>query len=339
MQSRLKVSVVATVLNEEQSIGVLIESLLGQTRPPDEIVLVDGGSRDATVAVIERYIAAGASLRLLIVPGANISVGRNRGIAAAKHDLIAVTDAGVRLELTWLERLIAPFVSSDGATVDVVSGFFRAAPTNTFELALGATTLPLVDEIDPRKFLPSSRSVAFRRGVWERVGGYPEWLDYGEDLVFDLALRAAGARFTFAPEAIAHFRPRPDLRAFFFQYYRYARGDGKADLWRRRHAIRYTSYTVGALALLLGIWYKGAWLALLAASLAYLYQPYRRLWLLGRKWPCRNVLCAGLLVPVIRAVGDVAKMIGYPVGIWWRLNRGLASGDRAARSGDRYRQL
>ena len=49
------------------------------------------------------------------------------------------------------------------------------------------------------------------------------------------------------PTAIAHFRPRSSLRAFFKQYYRYSRGDGKADLWRKRHAIRYGAYAVGGL--------------------------------------------------------------------------------------------
>ena len=78
------------------------------------------------------------------------------------------------------------------------------------------------------------------------MGGYPEWLDYCEDLVFDLALQQSGARFAFAPRAIAWFRPRGSLAAFFRQYYRYARGDGKADLWRARHAIRYAVY-LGAL--------------------------------------------------------------------------------------------
>ena len=53
----------------------------------------------------------------------------------------------------------------------------------------------------------------------------------------------AGRAFVWAPSAlVAHFRPAHNLRQFFAQYYRYARGDGKADLWRRRHAIRYGTY-------------------------------------------------------------------------------------------------
>ena len=86
-----------------------------------------------------------------------------------------------------------------GAAPDVVSGFFLADAATLFETAMGATVLPDLADVDPATFLPSSRSVAFTRQAWQRVGGYPEWLDYCEDLVFDLRLRAAGCRFAFAP--------------------------------------------------------------------------------------------------------------------------------------------
>ena len=128
--------------------------------------------------------------------------------------------------------------------LNVVSGFFQADPVTKFEVALGAATLPLRHEIDPATFLPSSRSIAFRKSAADAVGGYPEWLDYCEDLVFDLRLKASCGEFDFEPEALAYFRPRRSLAAFYQQYFRYARGDGKANLWRRRHLIRYLTYLV-----------------------------------------------------------------------------------------------
>jgi hypothetical protein len=84
--------------------------------------------------------------------------------------------------------------------------------------------------------------VAFRKEAWAGAGGYPEWLDYCEDLVFDFCLLADAGQAVFAPAALVYFRPRPNLAAFGRQYYRYARGDGKADLWAGRHAIRYATY-------------------------------------------------------------------------------------------------
>lgn len=313
-----RIAVVTTVLNEGAAIERLLDSLLAQTRPPDEVVIVDGGSRDDTVARAQVY-ADRLPLRLLVLPGANISQGRNHAIAAARSDLIAVTDAGVRLAPCWLEALTDPLLADP--SVQTVAGFFLPDPHTLFETAMGATVLPALADIRPDRFLPSSRSVAFRRAAWQAVGGYPEWLDYCEDLIFDLLLVERYGPFAWAPDAIAYFRPRSSLRAFFTQYYRYARGDGKADLWRRRHLVRYMTYLVAMPALLLAgalhtpLW----WGLLLLGGAAYCRRPWQRLWEQGRELPWSGWLKAAALVPVIRVVGDVAKMVGYPVGWAWRL--------------------
>lgn len=304
-----------TVLNEAGSLPGVLATLAGQTRPPDELVVVDGGSRDGTVELLRSH-AGPAPVRVIERPGANISQGRNAAIAAATGDIIAVTDAGVRLERGWLEAITAPFAADPPA--QAVAGFFRSDPANLFEAVLGAATLPVERDVDPASFLPSSRSVAFRKSVWERSGGYPEWLDYCEDLLFDFAVLRLGVRFAWAPQAVAHFRPRPTLGAFYRQYYRYARGDGKANLWLKRHLIRYTVYLGGAIAVVAAVAVPALWAPLLLAGLAYLATPVRRLrpWMRGR--PALQWLPALGLVPVIRLTGDMAKMAGYPVGVWWR---------------------
>jgi glycosyltransferase involved in cell wall biosynthesis len=318
------ISLILTVLNEGESIRPLLDSIAAQTRPPDEIVIVDGGSRDATVEVLRSY-AARLPLRVIEQPGANISQGRNHAIAAAQGDVIAVTDAGVVLAPGWLAALLEPLERDPG--ISVAAGFFKADARTPFELALGAATLPLADEISGASFLPSSRSIAFRRGAWALVGGYPEWLDYCEDLIFDLRMKAFGLQFAFVPDAIAYFRPRPTLRAFLTQYYRYARGDGKADLWRARHLVRYLTYGVGLplLLVLLGRrgWRIAAAFALVGGGLAYLRRPLWRLPVLLAESDhilpdSGGYLRALALIPLVRALGDVAKMLGYPAGLLWR---------------------
>jgi hypothetical protein len=165
--------------------------------------------------------------------------------------------------------------------------------------------------------------VAFRRSVWEAVGGYPEWLDFSEDVIFDLAVRRQFGPFRFEPEALVNFRPRGSLRALARQYYQYARGDGKANLFPRLHAIRYFTYLVLAPLLVYAALAVSPWLWLVGAlaGLAYLRLPLRRLWPRLAGLPPLGRLQALLYVPLIRLVGDVAKMLGYPVGVAWRLRR------------------
>lgn len=329
----MQVSVICTVLNEEQNVGRLLESLVRQTRQADEVVICDGGSTDRTVETIRRFCATGKlpNLKLLVERGVNISQGRNRAIAAARGPIIASTDVGVRLSSRWLEKLIEPWETSTGQSKGLppiaVAGFFLPDVDSRFGAAMSATVLPLRDDVDPERFLPSSRSVAFCKEAWVRAGGYPEWLDYCEDLLFDFAVNAQRPKqptaFVWAPEAVAFFRPRGSLRDFWRQYYRYARGDGKADLWRKRHAARYVTYLL-LLPALLGHAIFGqvrpwlGWLGLFVGIGVYCYRPWQRLQTLGKNLGRVDKLWAASLVPVIRAVGDVAKMVGYPVGLVWR---------------------
>ncbi len=317
------ISLIATVLNEGDNIRQLFDSILRQTRPPDEIVIVDGGSRDDTVAIMRTY-ADRLPLRLLVEEGCNISQGRNRAIAAAAGDIIAVTDAGLRLNDDWLAKITAPLLAD--ADIDVVGGFFQADPRGPFEIALGAATLPLAREIDAASFLPSSRSVAFRKSAAMAIGYYPEWLDFCEDLVFDLRLRRRGMRFVFVPEALAHFRPRRTPAQFFRQYFLYARGDGKANLWPKRHFIRYASYLLLAPAILFAglLAHPAAWILYVVAGAVYLAGPYRRLPAVMRRARASSAavwLYCIVAMPLIFLLGDVAKMLGYPLGWRWRLRR------------------
>jgi glycosyltransferase involved in cell wall biosynthesis len=316
------VSVVITVLDEVDSLPVLLDSLATQTRPPDEVGICDGGSTDGTFQLIQAETRL--PIRAVQKPGTTISQGRNAVIETATGEVIAVTDAGVRLSPQWLERIVAPF---ENPATHVVAGFFCPDPQTVFETAMGATVLPELEETSPDHFLPSSRSVAFRKSAWTAVGGYPEWLDYCEDLVFDFRLRERFGPFAFAPEAIVHFRPRSSLQAFFVQYYRYARGDGKADLWRMRHAIRYLTYLVAAplIAVAGAVRSPWWWTLYLIAIPGMFWTGWRRL---ARMWDDLSFtqkVRAMLWVPVIRVTGDVAKMIGYPAGVWWRWRHDLGA--------------
>ncbi len=325
----MKVTLIVTVLNEARSLPALLDSIAVQTRLPDEVIVCDGGSTDSTIELL--HAERRFPVRVIERPGSNISQGRNAAIAEASGDVIASTDAGVRLDPQWLEKLVAPLtparlmgqptlVSPATPARAVCAGFFLPDVHTPFEVAMGATVLPQLEDVKPEKFLPSSRSVAFTKAAWQAVGGYPEWLDYCEDLIFDFALLEKYRPFAFAPEAIAHFKPRGSLKAFFKQYYLYARGDGKANLWLKRHLIRYGTYLIGipAIALLSAI---NPWFLLLyvLGAILYLKRPYQRLIPALRGLSRSGQLRAIGWAPVIRVTGDIAKMAGYPAGCVWRI--------------------
>ena len=316
LRPSVPMSLVITVLNEATSISTFLDSIDALTVAPMEVVVVDGGSHDGTAELVRNRSDRAPAVKLIVAPGANISRGRNLAIANATHDFVAVTDAGTALEPDWLEKLY------DGTRrgADVVSGFFRPGDGTWFEKVLGTLILPDIREVEAESFLPSSRSVALRKDAWRDVGGYPEWLDYCEDLVFDLRLKRGGYRFEFVPEAMVAWNARPSLIAFAKQYYRYARGDGKAGLWRKRHVARYVAYSLGVVSLI-GVVVFPWGVALTAAGFfAYLVKSYQRAFR-GRRFLGRLVLPALLLTPLIVVVGDVAKMAGYPAGLRWKWNQ------------------
>jgi glycosyltransferase involved in cell wall biosynthesis len=310
---RSAVSLVVTVKNERRSVERFLASVLSQSRMPDEIVIVDGGSHDGTVELL-RVCEGRQEGRLLVVeaPGTNIAAGRNVGIERARGSLVAITDAGTELDRRWLEQLVAPLERNKGIAVS--SGFFRPGGRTWFERTLSTIVTPQREDVNSAAFLPSSRSVALRKDWWQRVGGYPEWLQHCEDLVFDIALRDAGAEFRFAPDAVVSWTARSSLVAFFRQYFLYARGDGHALLWPRRHAARYSAYAVG-LGLALAARRRPLVLVPLLGGIGFHLKPYATRLLRRPPHTGRGGNAMALVaLPAIVVTGDVAKMIGYPVG-------------------------
>jgi glycosyltransferase involved in cell wall biosynthesis len=301
----LKVSVIATVKDAAPLIAEFLASLRGQTRPPDEVVIVDGGSTDGTWDRLTREPAVTA----LSEPGSNIARGRNRAVSAATHDVIAVTDADCILDPEWLERLLAPI--AEGAPV--VAGFYRPIPGSMFE-TWAVSHIPDAAELGPR-WLPSSRSLAFRRDAFETAGGYPEWLPIGEDMYLNQRWVEAGVPIHRATDAVVYWRPRRGPVATWRQYERYAEGDAAAGMYPERHALRFATYGV----LTAGLASRKPWLLALlgAAGVAYAWRPIRRT--LRRTPPGPAQAAAVVGVPLTLAFIDLAKMWGHARGLFRRL--------------------
>jgi GT2 family glycosyltransferase len=298
----VKVSLVATVKDVGPALDEFLASLARQTRQPDEVVIVDGGSADGT----DEALRAVSEVTTLSEPGANIARGRNVAARAATHDVLAVTDPDCVLAPDWLERLLEPI--ERGA--DVAAGAYRPIASSTFEWST-ASWIPEPDELRPG-WMPSSRSLAIRRAAFEAAGGYPEWLDVGEDMYLNHRLVESGARVELAPEAVVFWRMRPDLQALWTQYVRYAEGDAIAGMYARRHAARFAAYGVAAAALVTGR--RSLMLGVIGGTAVHAWAPIRRTW---RRLPQGSPerLRSVAMVPALMAFVDVAKMWGYLRGL------------------------
>jgi glycosyltransferase involved in cell wall biosynthesis len=304
----MKVSLIATVLNAEEHVGGFLASIVAQTRRPDEVVVVDGGSTDGTVDRLRDV----EGITVIVEPGANIARGRNLAIAIASHEAIAVADADCAYGPGWLAALLEPLE----AGADVAMGWTEPVVDSLLDACVSSLGFPLSTvEVDAASFMPSARSVAFRREAIEAIGGYPEWLAIGEDMWVNHRWRERAFDMRLAPDAVAGWHPRGSLGAIWTQYVRYARGDGRAGMYPERHALRFAVYG-GLLAALAS---RRTWPKLIAVggAIAYARTPVVRA--RARVATSRDRAIATIAVPALLAFTDVAKMCGYALGLADRL--------------------
>lgn len=309
----MKVSIVVPARDEEASIRELLDSLLAQTRPPDEIVIADGGSTDATPQIIEEYITRGAPVRLIRAGVALPGRGRNLGAAQASNEWLAFTDAGISLDHNWLEALVKKAEADD--SVDVVYGSWDPVTNTFFKQCAAIAYVPpptLHNGIITRP--RSIASTLLRREAWQKVKGFPEDLRSAEDLIFMDRVENAGYRIVFEPRAVVHWDLRPTLWSTFKRFVVYSRNNIRAGLFRQWQStifVRYGALVVLALAALMieprWIWFViGAWLLMLAARAAV---SIRRNRLCYPGSFLQNV-ARGAIVMLLLAVLDAAAIIG-----------------------------
>lgn len=311
----MEVSVVITVLNEEASIGSLLESLLSQTKLPQEIVLVDGGSHDGTRGIIKNYIEKNDIIHLFEDHG-SIAHGRNVAVKKSRCEIIAQIDGGCVAHKTWLERITEPFKDSD---VGLVAGFYRMVGNSSFQHAIAPYHGVPVEWFDPRVFMPSGRSMAFRRKVWEEIGGYSEYLERaGEDTLFNYQILKKGIKIKRVQSAVVDWQLPETFGQSLRKLYSYAKGDAQAAIWWhpaqkiRTHSIKIISillrYIVFALLFITSMFLPFFGTLFITSVVLYLF------WSI---WKLREVVVdpiAKLWIPVIQVSSDVTVLAGFVSG-------------------------
>jgi glycosyltransferase involved in cell wall biosynthesis len=307
----VKYSVCITTYNEERSIGNLLDSLLSQSKMPGEIVIVDAGSKDQTVSVIRHHQKKDSRIKFLIASGASRAKGRNMSVELAQNEIIAMTDAGCVAGKKWLERISEPF-KNEG--VELVAGFYNmvgdSALQKAFRVFLG--TLP---QDFSASFLPSTRSIAFRKSAFESIGGFRETLsDTAEDTVFNYNATSLGLKFTRVKNARVEWEMPKSLWEGIEKMYRYALGDARSGIWYHpvkgimshniKAVFKLARYILGLFLIILSVMTPSFVLFLIGITFCYCVWAFRKVFIVTKS------LKSGLWGIVLQFASDFAVILG-----------------------------
>jgi len=227
-----KVSVVVCAHDAADTIDDCLASLAALSYPRFEVIIVNDGSGDATGSIARRHAGLRPDVHVIDVPKGGLSAARNAGLTAATGEIVAYTDADVRVDADWLSYLIQPMLTSDVAG----AGGPNVVPHDDPWVAQcvarapgGPTHVMLDDRI--AEHVPGC-NMAFRRDALLSIDGFnPVYLRAGDDVDICWRLQAKGQRIAFAPSALVWHHRRASVKA----YWRQQVGYGEAETWLDAH--------------------------------------------------------------------------------------------------------
>ena len=255
-------SLVSTVYNEKNRLADTITDLENQSIKPSECIIVDAGSTDGTYESLQQWAASSAFPVIVLQKlRCNVAQGRNLAISLTKNDIIVSTDFGCRFHTDWLKSLINVLVNNK---VDVVGGAFSVILDKHPSTVCKADFI-LSNEYKisfDKYFSASSRSIVYYKKVWEKLGGYCEWLTLAaDDTIFWRMILNSNISYSFAQEPYVYWGRHKTYMAFGKEAYRYGLGDGEAKINYRNflsHSLETSLRYLFFVFLLLSLFYLSA---------------------------------------------------------------------------------
>ena len=226
LRTRPLISVIVPALNEERYIGAVIGDMLAQESVDAdvEVLVVDGGSTDATRAIVEAYAARG-NVRLIDNPKRYQVHGFNLGIKAARGSIVCIIHAHARYSKNYLAACMDARARTGAANVGGVINHRGEGPMG--EAIALAMSSPLGVGDSKYRHTKSERwcnnvmGTFIDRALFDEVGYYNETHVANEDCEFNYRLRAAGYRILVSPSIQVTYFVRSSLVGLAKQYLRY----------------------------------------------------------------------------------------------------------------------
>ena len=252
------VSIVIAAYNEGKVIHATLQSLLKTDYQGElDVVVVDDGSRDDTAIEVEKVAATDGRVRLIRQQNHGKARALQRGIAAARNELIVFIDADTHCQRQTLPRLLAPFIDPD---IGGVSGHAKVGNLRSFIARCQSLEYIVGFNLDRRAYtrwncitvLPGAIS-AIRKQAIDRAGGLS--LDtLAEDTDLTLSLHKQQLRSVYVPGAVAWTEAPETVRTLSRQRFRWAYGTLQC-LWKHRDMVFNWKYRALGWFSLPSIWF------------------------------------------------------------------------------------
>lgn len=219
------ISILCPTYNEIDYIEALVEKL--QQMPPQEkeLIFVDGRSSDGTTGFLREAEGKYQNLRLIDNPERYVPFALNRGIAAAKGEVVIRIDAHTDYADDYFTKILETF---DEVEADIVGGPTRTASKSRLQAAVGyAVSSPVgignsrVHQANYRGYSDSVTFGAWRKDMFTDTGLFDEELMRNQDDEFHYRARSLGKKIYQNPDIKLNYYPRDSLKGLFRQYFQY----------------------------------------------------------------------------------------------------------------------
>jgi len=218
----MKISVVLTTKNEENNIGKLLESLIGQEEPY-EVLVVDSDSNDKTQDIVKKYSKKNKNIKLIVHPGTRAE-SMNYGIKKATGDAVAFIGGDDVADINWIRE-----VRNGLKKADIVAG--KLVPTKE-ERVKNIVNVKLFHKGVNISYPGTNTS--YKKKILDKLGGFDPWFSSAEDLEINLRAVDAGYKIKENEKAIVNYRPKGTPIFFLKQSFWYGYGRKLIGLKHRR---------------------------------------------------------------------------------------------------------
>lgn len=258
------ISIILPVFNEEKFIKKAIDSILFQNISEEkyEILIADGMSTDGTREIIKSYQNNNKNIFLLNNPKRIVSTGFNIALTQSRGDIIIRLDGHAEFAPNYFEKCIKTLynreVSCSGGIIiykssGIIGNSIRIAQSSNF--GVGGVTFR--NKKSKAKFVQTLAFGAYKREIFELIGGYDEELIKNQDDEFNFRMNQKGYKIWLDPVIKSYYHSRDNFKKLFRQYYFY--GFYKVRVIQKRTAFsswRHLVPGVFVLCLIFSIFHK-----------------------------------------------------------------------------------